>query len=85
MRALVVAAALALAGCVSVSEDLSSVGERMEADGVKSAALLGTSMSAPFSFKPSYSMFMARRCRAVGLCSYDRAASANDWAISSSA
>ncbi len=32
-----------------------------------STAVLGTSISAPFSFNPSYSMFMARRCKAVGL------------------
>src|SRR4051812_25518175 len=33
---------------------------------IDSTALLGISISAPFSFSPSYSMFIARRCSAVG-------------------
>ena len=37
---------------------------------IDSTALLGTSISAPFSFRPSYSMFIARRCSAVGLFWY---------------
>ena len=52
---------------------------------IDSTALLGISMSAPFSFRPSYSMFIARRCSAVGLFWYDLAASSNEWAISISA
>jgi hypothetical protein len=32
----------------------------------ESTALLGMSISAPFSFSPSYSMFIARSCSAVG-------------------
>lgn len=34
---------------------------------IDSTAVLGTSINAPFSFNPSYSMFIARRCSAVGL------------------
>ena len=34
---------------------------------IVSMALLGTMTRAPFSFKPSKSIFMARRCSAVGL------------------
>ena len=34
---------------------------------IVSTALLGTITNAPFSFSPSKSMFIARRCRAVGL------------------
>jgi hypothetical protein len=41
---------------------------------IESMALLGINMSAPFSFSPSYSMFIARKWRAVGLCWYDLAA-----------
>src|SRR5947209_3218766 len=38
---------------------------------IDSTAVLGTSISAPFSFSPSYSIFIARRCSAVGLDEYD--------------
>ena len=41
---------------------------------IDSTALLGMSISAPFSFSPSYSMFIARRWSAVGLFWYDFAA-----------
>src|SRR5439155_26448970 len=52
---------------------------------IDSTALLGISISAPFSFRPSYSMFIARRCRATGLFWYALAASSKECAISCSA
>lgn len=33
---------------------------------IDSTAVLGTTINAPFSFSPSYRMFIARRCSAVG-------------------
>lgn len=53
---------------------------------IVSTAEDGTITRAPFSFNPSNSMFIARRCRAVGLSAYARDASANDhlrWTIRS--
>src|SRR5574341_639247 len=41
---------------------------------IVSTALLGTMTSAPFSLKPSKSMFIARKCNAVGLSEYCSAA-----------
>ena len=41
--------------------------EMVEEIPIDSTAVLGISISAPFSFSPSYSMFMARRWSAVGL------------------
>ena len=52
---------------------------------IDSTAVVGISMSAPFSFIPSYSMFIARSWRAVGLSRYDCAATWNEFAISISA
>src|ERR1051325_9139634 len=52
---------------------------------IDSTAVEGTSISAPFSFNPSYSMFIARRCSAVGCASYDAEASLKSLAISTSA
>ncbi len=48
---------------------------------IVSTADEGTITSAPFSFKPSKSMFIARRCNAVGLLIYALDASANESAI----
>src|SRR5579864_2551415 len=48
---------------------------------IVSTAVLGTTIMAPRSLSPSYSMFIARRCKATGLLTYDFAASWNDSAI----
>ena len=45
----------------------------------------GTMTIEPFSLMASYNMFIARKCSAVGLSWYDRDASSNEWAISTSA
>src|SRR5581483_3336603 len=52
---------------------------------IDSTADDGTSINAPFSLRPSYKMFIARRCSAVGFSAYAFDAWSNSAAISTSA